>query len=308
MTSWVLRLRIEPGNGGGSGDHHHHDHDHDHEDRRRGRDLDDVAELVTSQLWDLGTTGVADLGGELLAGFPSGDEADRAAAEATAWPVEVVAIETASWAGTDETTTVTVDGLDGPLTLTISAGPTFGHGAHPTTALALGLLGEAVRQRLGRSTGGPGPSVLDVGTGSGVLAVAAASIGAGRVVGIDVDPTCIRVARTNAEANGVSATFTTDPIAAIGNAGDVGTGPFDIVVANVLWPTQRELAAAMAAALAPGGSLITAGTLADDEGRMTALHLGALGHAGHRSPLVADVRRDRGWTAHRFDAGPPAAS
>ncbi len=264
-------------------------------------DVERAAELVASRLWDAGTTGVADLGGELLAGFPSRRAAEGAAVAAGTWPVDVVGVEATSWSGTGETTTVTVEGPGGPSTLAITAGPTFGHGAHPTTALALDLLAGAVRYRLDGSAGARPPSVLDVGTGSGVLAVAAAAIGAHPVVGIDVDPAAVPVAVANAEANGARATFTTDPVEVV-RAG--GPERFDVVVANVLLPTQRELARVMAAALAPGGSLITAGALTDDEREVTALHLGAMVAAGLPSPTAADVRRDGGWAAHRFDAGP----
>ncbi len=278
----------------------------------------DRIELVGSLLWDAGTTGLAEVDGRLVAGFPDRAAVDDAAARAADWPTTVVAIEPVSWTGDDRLSTVTVDGGPGsvePITLAITAGPTFGHGAHPTTALALTLLTDAVRRRLiadggdgvgAGATGGPAgdggrPAVLDVGTGSGVLAIAAAVLGADPVIGIDIDPAVPDVARANARANGVEITVSSDePRAAAATIDGAG---FDLVVANVLLPTQRELAPVMAEVLAPGGSLVTAGYLDGDEAELVDLHRRALGAAGHGPVTVGPGLRRDGWAAHRFDVG-----
>lgn len=241
---------------------------------------------MSSRLWDAGTTGIAEDGETILAGFEDRAAADAVAARVREWPADLLAVEPVEWRGTGDTTTVTVPLPGGEVrAVPIVAGPTFGHGGHPSTALALELLIEAVE---------PGHRVLDVGTGSGVLAIAAALRGAGPVVGIDIDPAAIPVARANAEANGVEIVAAVAPV---GEAGALAGGrPFDLVVANVLLATQRDLAGDLAAALAPAGTLITAGHLVADEAEVSALHRRHLGRVERST-----VRERDGWLAHRFD-------
>ncbi len=163
----------------------------------------------------------------------------------------------------------------GAAEVVLDPGMAFGTGTHPTTALCLAVLGETVGLR-------PGLSVLDVGTGSGLLAIAARRLGAGRVVATDVDPEALRVARENAAANGVDLEVTGAEVGAI-------AGPFDLVVANILANTLVALAPALAAQVAPGGTLLLSGILRDQE-------------ADVRSPFLAaglvaeEVRRDGEWS------------
>jgi ribosomal protein L11 methyltransferase len=105
----------------------------------------------------------------------------------------------------------------------------FGTGDHPTTSLCL----EAVDTYLGAH---PGASVLDVGTGTGVLAIAARRLGAGRVVGTDNDPVAVELARENGAQNG------TPEVAFSGDALENVAGSFDLVVANILANTLVALA------------------------------------------------------------------
>jgi ribosomal protein L11 methyltransferase len=84
------------------------------------------------------------------------------------------------------------------IVLVLDPGMAFGTGSHPTTRLCLEWLERRVF---------PGMSVLDYGCGSGILAIAAARLGAGEVVGVDIDPQAVTAARNNAESNGVSARF-----------------------------------------------------------------------------------------------------
>jgi len=136
----------------------------------------------------------------------------------------------------------------------LDPGMAFGTGTHPTTALCLRALSDLLAAR-------PGAAVLDVGTGSGLLAIAARKLGAGRVAANDVDPVAVRVARENADRNGVALEIAAVPLEAI-------AGPFDLVVANILANTLAELAPAVAAQVAPGGILLLSGLLAGQEGEV----------------------------------------
>ncbi|MCY1016710.1 50S ribosomal protein L11 methyltransferase [Pyxidicoccus sp. MSG2] len=105
----------------------------------------------------------------------------------------------------------------------------FGTGDHPTTALCLAAVDAYMKDH-------PGASVLDVGTGTGVLAIAAKKLGAGRVVGTDNDPTSVELARENLTDNG------TPDIDVSGKELTAVEGTFDLVLANILANTLIELA------------------------------------------------------------------
>lgn len=109
--------------------------------------------------------------------------------------------------------------LDGRHALRVTPGRAFGTGEHPTTRMCLELLEEEVR---------PGWSLLDVGTGSGILAIGGGMLGAAPVLGIDIDEVAIQVARENAAANGV-------PGMLFAAAGPEALRPrrFDLLVANL---------------------------------------------------------------------------
>jgi len=136
------------------------------------------------------------------------------------------------------------------VSLTIEPKMAFGTGDHPTTALCLAAVDAFC-------AGHPGASVLDVGTGTGVLALMARKLGAGRVVGVDSDPTSVALARENAALNGISGVeLSGTPLAQV-------AGPFDLVVANILANTLVELAPALVRLT--GERLVLAGVLAHQE-------------------------------------------
>jgi ribosomal protein L11 methyltransferase len=126
----------------------------------------------------------------------------------------------------------------------LDPGVAFGTGTHPTTQLCLAWLDDHVV---------PGARVLDYGCGSGILSIAAAKLGAGDTVGVDVDAQALEAARANAAANQVSARYT--------GPDDLHAGSFDIVVANILANPLKLLAPALLARVAPRGALVLSGVL-----------------------------------------------
>ena len=149
----------------------------------------------------------------------------------------------------------------GMVEIVLDPGMAFGTGTHPTTSLCLAGLSDLLAAR-------PGASVLDVGTGSGLLAIAASKLGAGRVAGNDNDPIAVRVARENAALNGVALELDERPV-------QLQPGPFDVVLANILANTLVELAPAITAQLAPGGVVLLSGILTPQEEEVRAAYLAA---------------------------------
>ena len=141
---------------------------------------------------------------------------------------------------------------EGRLGLAIAPGRAFGTGHHESTRLALEMLEEVVM---------PGARVLDVGTGSGILAAASARLGAREVLGLDNDPEAVEVARENLEAlpeRGVVR------YAVASDLRDAGGG-WDVVAANIQADVILALVPALAASLRPGGTLVLAGLLVRDQ-------------------------------------------
>ncbi len=149
------------------------------------------------------------------------------------------------------------DGADAPdaAVVRLDPGLAFGSGTHPTTSLCLQWLdGLAARGEL------QGRAVLDFGCGSGILALAALKLGAGRAVGVDNDPQAILATHDNAERNGVG-----DRIAVHLPADEPATTRYPIVVANILAAALDALADTLAARVAPGGRIALSGILAGQE-------------------------------------------
>ncbi len=155
------------------------------------------------------------------------------------------------------------------INLILDPGMAFGTGSHPTTRLCLEWLERNVT---------PGCSILDYGCGSGILAIAAARLGAGKVAGVDIDPQAVEAARANAERNAVTAQFadSAKPVA----------GEYDVVVANILSNPLRVLAPAICAHVRRGGYLALSGILREQAEEIIGIYSQWL-------PMqVADVRED----------------
>ena len=133
------------------------------------------------------------------------------------------------------------------INVTLDPGLAFGTGTHPTTRLCLEWLAVTLAQ---------GASVLDYGCGSGILAIAAGRLGAGRVTGVDIDRQAVAAARENARVNGVAADFVLPDALPRG-------ATYDVIVANILANPLRLLAPALAARSARDGRIVLSGVLAE---------------------------------------------
>lgn len=148
----------------------------------------------------------------------------------------------------------------GAWVIRLAAGPAFGSGTHATTQGCLAAI-VGIAKRRGR-TGLA--RVLDLGTGSGILAIAAAKAGARRLTASDFDPWAVRTARENARRNGIASRARI--VRATGVApGLAKQGPYDLVLANILATPLHKMMPALARLLAPGGRLVLSGLLADQE-------------------------------------------
>ena len=145
--------------------------------------------------------------------------------------------------------------MAGDLVIVIDPGMAFGTGAHPTTRMCLEKLEEICFDECGGKLPDP---VLDVGTGSGVLSIAAALMGAKAITAVDIDPEAVRVTEENLALNGFSgevAVSTTD-------LGEL-TDSYAVVLANILAEELVRLAGQLTARVAPGGWLILSGILTE---------------------------------------------
>jgi ribosomal protein L11 methyltransferase len=169
----------------------------------------------------------------------------------------------------------------GRTTIVVQPAQAFGTGHHPTTAGALRAL-ESIADAHAPKT------ILDAGTGSGVLAIAAALLGKGdgvgrEIIAVDIDPTALESARANARLNGVEKSIRFSPVPLVSLHRH-----FDLIMANILSHTLIELAPHLKRIVAPGGRLILGGFLADEAAEV-------LSH--YRSPLRCLSRKThRGWT------------
>lgn len=148
----------------------------------------------------------------------------------------------------------------------------FGTGEHETTRGVLRLLGGIVR---------PGDTVVDLGAGSAVLAIAAAKLGAARVIAIELDADAIANAEENVCRNGVGERVTVIE-------GDAAVllplvAPVRVVLANIIWPVLGELLPAIAEALTPDGVAVLSGLLTDER------------------PIIESLLRQLGWAIEDVD-------
>ena len=142
---------------------------------------------------------------------------------------------------------------DGDLVIEMDPGMAFGSGTHETTGMCLALLEKAVH---------PGDRVIDVGTGSGILAIGAALLGAKDVLAIDIDPSAVKVAKENIAHNGLS-----DRIQAVqGNLLDASNDSMcEVCVANIIADVICMFAAPLVNHIVPGGLFVCSGIIKERE-------------------------------------------
>ncbi len=166
---------------------------------------------------------------------------------------------------------------EGDRIIEIDPGMAFGTGTHETTALCVELIEEIVKKN---------DDVIDVGTGTGILAIAAALAGARSVLATDIDPIAVRIAGENAKINGLSDVIKT-------RQGDLLQGMdavADVVIANIIADVIIMIAAPVRAHVVPGGVFICSGIAREKKQGV----IDALNRAGYRS---LDVREKGEWSA-----------
>ena len=163
----------------------------------------------------------------------------------------------------------------GRAVLRIDPGMAFGTGTHETTSLCLETLDSMVKG---------GERVLDIGTGSGILAIAALKLGADSAEGVDIDPMCVRTAGENAERNGVAEHFTV----LVGDLSDKASGKYNIITANIVAAAILSLAPHVPVLMAPGARFIASGIIDTRKDEV----LAGLRAAG-LEPV--EIKEKRGW-------------
>ena len=166
---------------------------------------------------------------------------------------------------------------EGRETLILDPGMAFGSGTHETTRLCLTMLENYIS---------PETELLDVGCGSGILAIAGMKLGAKRAVAVDIDALAVKVANENAEINGVGGKI--DFIC--GDLAEKVEGKFDLIVANIVADIIIRLTKDIRAFLKEGGVFIASGIIDSREDEV----VNAVKACGLK---VTDIARDKGWVA-----------
>ena len=155
-------------------------------------------------------------------------------------------------------------GLSGEHTLWMDPGMAFGTGTHETTQLAAALTVEWMTKRMDARE--PSAKVLDVGTGTGILALITERLGADVAIGLDIDPEARRTARENLELNKAKKTFIDDrDIAEVAKECVAKESFYNLTIANIIDGVLLVLAADLAATVGPRGTMILSGILTDRE-------------------------------------------
>ncbi|CAN7479264.1 50S ribosomal protein L11 methyltransferase [Rhizobium leguminosarum] len=175
----------------------------------------------------------------------------------------------------------------GDIAIEIDAGQAFGTGHHGTTAGCLEVIDAVVRSR-------PVRNALDLGTGSGVLAIAVRKLRNIPVLATDIDPIATNVAAENVRRNGIASGIVIRTAPGFHSTAFSEHGPFDLIIANILARPLIRMAPKLATHLAPGGSVILSGILAGQRWKVIAAYSGA------RLRHVKTIWRN-GWVTIHLD-------
>jgi ribosomal protein L11 methyltransferase len=175
----------------------------------------------------------------------------------------------------------------GDIAIEIDAGQAFGTGHHGTTAGCLEVIDRVVRSRRVLNA-------LDLGTGSGVLAIAVRKLKNIPVLATDIDPIATGVAAENVRRNGIATGIVTETAPGFHSTAFSSHGPFDLIIANILARPLIKMAPQLVTHLAPGGSVILSGILASQRWKVLAAYNGA--HMRH----VRTIWRN-GWVTIHLD-------
>jgi ribosomal protein L11 methyltransferase len=154
------------------------------------------------------------------------------------------------------------------IAIEIDAGQAFGTGHHGTTAGCLEVIDQVLRARAVRNA-------LDLGTGSGVLAIAVRKVRNIPVLATDIDPVAVKVARENVRRNGISTGMRVETAPGFHSPAFREDGPFDLIIANILARPLMKMAPELSHHLARGGSVILSGILAEQRWKVLAAYNGA---------------------------------
>ncbi|HEY1962323.1 MAG TPA: 50S ribosomal protein L11 methyltransferase [Rhizomicrobium sp.] len=171
----------------------------------------------------------------------------------------------------------------GVIPIRIEAGLAFGTGHHETTALCLAALSDLAKRRRYAN-------VLDLGCGTGLLAVGAAKLWRRRVIASDIDPVAIEVTRDNALANGESNLVHAVVADGLASPGVASRAPYDLILANILAEPLTRLAPSIAKSLARGGTLVLSGLLRWQENLVLSFYRS-------QTLVLRHIRRDGSWSA-----------
>lgn len=178
------------------------------------------------------------------------------------------------------------EGRAGDVVIELDPGMAFGTGLHPTTRMML----EAMETN---GVVGPRCNVLDVGTGSGILAIASAKLGAARVFALDVEAVAVDVATENVRVNRVS-----DSVTVARGSIEGSEGPFDAILANIIATVIADMAPAFAERMTPASTLLVSGII-EERARLVA-------DAFEGSNIrIVETRRDGDWLCHTARIRPP---
>jgi ribosomal protein L11 methyltransferase len=176
----------------------------------------------------------------------------------------------------------------GVIPIRIEAGMAFGTGHHETTSLCLAALSDlSKRRRYG--------NVLDLGCGTGLLAIGAAKLWRKRVVASDIDPTAVGITRENAAANGESTLIHAITADGLASPALAAKAPYDLIIANILASPLTQLAPSIAHSLSKGGALILSGLLTWQENLVLSFYRPF-------GLILRETRRDGPWTALVLEA------